>query len=125
MEPRKLDLGVDCLSSGCHGTLGARLAALNAIDNVASDFNVVVSKLANLSIVNAHDLILLGSTQAETGDQVEDEQDDAGAEERVGKARDRVSQLVTQLDIVVVDPATVNFGRAIQVRNVVAVGCVS
>ena len=90
MEPRKLDLGVDCLSGGCHGTLGARLTALNAIDNVASDFNVVVSKLANLSIVNAHNLILLGGTQAETGDQVEDEQDDAGAEERVGKARDRV-----------------------------------
>lgn len=83
------------------------------------------SKFTNLSIVNAHDLVFLGSTQAQTRNEVENEQDNACPEERISEARDGISKLVAQLNVVVVDPAARDLGRAIQVGNVVAAKPVS
>lgn len=76
-------------------------------------------KLANLGIINTQDLILLGSTQAKTRNKVHDEQDNAGTDKGVRKSSDRVSQLVTELNVVVVDPATGDLGDSIEVRNIV------
>lgn len=39
---RKLGLGIDNLSSRCHGALGANLAAFDAVDNVTSNLNIVI-----------------------------------------------------------------------------------
>lgn len=125
---RKSGLGVNggsVLPSGSHGALGASVTALYAVDDVASNLDVVVGKLANLGIINAHNLILLGSTQAESGDHVHNEQDNAGSEERVGKTGEGVGKLVAQLNVVVVDPAAGDLGGAIEVRNVVAAKYVS
>ena len=125
------------LSNRTHRALGSRLAALDAVDNVTSDFDVVIlnrlvsqssgliesmgtySKLANLSIVDTQNLILFRGTQAESRDEVENEQDDAGSEEGVGSSRYRVGKLVSQLDIVMIDPAAGNRGSTIQVRYVI------
>lgn len=52
--------------------------------------------------------------------QVEDEEDQRCHDERVHATRDGVSQLVAQLHPVVIQPATINDGYAIQVRNVVS-----
>jgi hypothetical protein len=79
------------------------------------------SKLANLGVVNTHDLIFLGGTKAEAGDEVHDEQDDACTEKGIGKSGDGVGKLVTKLDIVVVDPAAINLSNTVKVRYVIAV----
>lgn len=63
------------------------------------------SELANLGVINTHNLILLRSTQTQTRDEVDDEQDDTCSEERVSKTGNRVGKLVAQLNVVVVDPA--------------------
>lgn len=77
------------------------------------------SKLADLGIVNTHDLVFLVCTKAESRNEVENEQDNASTEERVRSSRHRVSELVPELDIVVVDPASSNFSGAIKVCNVI------
>lgn len=51
--------------------------------------------------------------------QIQQEQDQRGHDERVRAARHRVGQLVAQLHPVLVDPPAVNDRHAVQVRNVV------
>ena len=93
-------------------------------DNVAGvplQLDVVVGKLAELDVVDA-DVLLLGlDAQAQAGDQVHQEQDDAGQDERVREARDRVGELVCELDVVVVDPTAVDLGEAVKVGYVVTI----
>lgn len=96
-------------------------ASVSGSDHIASDLDVVISKLSNLSIVNAHDLILFGGSKAETGNEVEDKENEAGAEERVGKTTDGVGQLVSKLDVVLVEPASGNDGSTVKMSNVVTV----
>jgi len=79
------------------------------------------SKLSNLGIVNSHDFVLLRGTQTKARDEVDEEKDDTAADKRVCEARHRVCELVAQLDVVVVDPAAVNLGRAVEVSNVITV----
>lgn len=76
-------------------------------------------KLANLGIINTQDLILLGSTQAQTRNEVHNEEDDASNDKGVSKSSDGISKLVTKLNVIVVDPATGNLGDTVEVRNVV------
>ena len=79
------------------------------------------SKLANLGIINAQNLIIFGGTETKSRNQVNDEKNDAAAEKGVFKTRDGVSKLVSELDVVMVNPATTNFGRAIEVGYIVTV----
>lgn len=83
--------------------------------------DVVVRELAELAIVNADDLGVLGGAQGEAWDQIHDEEDNAGAEERVGETGDAVCKLVRQLDVMSVEPATIDFGKPVKVRYVIAV----
>lgn len=46
-----------------------------------------------------------------------DPQDDGGDNERVGKAGNRVSELVSELDVVVVEPASRNLGETVEASN--------
>lgn len=78
-------------------------------------------KFTNFSVIDTEDLFLFGDTQVKTRDQVDDEEDDAATEERVGHAGDGVGQLVAKLDVVVVDPASVDDRRTIQVGDVVTI----
>lgn len=96
-------------------------ASVSGSDHIASDLNVVISKLSNLGIVNTHDLILLGGSKTETGNEVKDEENEAGAEERVGKTTDGVGQLVSKLDVVLVEPSSGNDGSAVKMSDVVTV----
>ena len=52
-------------------------------------------KLANLGVVNAHDLVFFGGTQAETRDHVDDKEENAASEERVCHSGDGVGKLVS------------------------------
>ena len=82
--------------------------------------DVVVREFAQLMVVDAEDLCFFGGAQAEARDQVHDEENDAGAEERIGEAGDGVGQLVAELDVVPVEPATGDNGHAVEVGDVVA-----
>lgn len=95
------------------------LGAQELVD-VAAELDVVVGELAQLGVVQARLLLLGGGAQAEAGDEVHDEEDDAGDAERVGEAGDAVGELVRELDVVVVEPAAVDLGEAVEVCNVVA-----
>ena len=76
-------------------------------------------EFANLGIVDAVDLGLLGRAQAQTGDQVHDEQDEARPEERIAEARHGIRELVAELHPVAVEPAARDDREAVEVRNVV------
>ena len=92
---------------------------IDIIQYLPSQLNVIISELSDLSIVDAEDLGFLRGAQGEAGDQVHDEEDDAGAEEGVGCARDGIGDLVAELNPVLVEPAAVDLGEAIEVRYVV------
>ena len=86
---------------------------------MCNDRDKTYSKLADFGIINAQDLRFLRGTKAETGNKVEEEQDDARSEKRVGKARDTISKLVCELDIIMVDPSAVRRVDSVEVDNVV------
>ena len=118
------------------------MLTVDAVNHISSKFNVVIlqnkleefneyvcvwkgertySKLANFGIINTHNLIIFGSTETKSRNQINDEKNDTAAEKGVCKTGDRISKLVSELDVVVVNPATTNFGRAIEVGYVVTV----
>lgn len=48
---------------------------LDIVENFTGKLNVVIGKLADLGIVDAKNLSILGSAQSQAGDHVHDEQD--------------------------------------------------
>lgn len=100
---------------------GAVLAldVAGVVQHLARQLYVVVRELANLRIVDTEDLGLLGSAQREAGDQVHDEEDQAGAAERVDTAADGIRELVAELDPVAVEPATGDDAEAVEMCYVV------
>lgn len=92
----------------------------DVIEYLAGQLNVVVCELANLGIVDTKDLCFLGGAERETRNQVHDEEDEAGATERVDTPGDGISKLVAELDPVVVEPSTVDEAEAVQVRYVIS-----
>ena len=88
-------------------------------DDIPRQLYVIVGKLADLGVVNTHDLGLLARAQTQTRDQVHDEEDDAGSAERVGEAGCAVGKLVAELDVVTVEPPTRDDGDAVKSGNVV------
>lgn len=78
-------------------------------------------KFTNLGIVHTKDFFLFRDAQVQTGDQIDDEENDAASEERVGHTGDGVRQLVAELDVVVIDPASVNDRGTIEVGDVVTI----
>lgn len=90
---------------------------------LASELDVIVGKLADFDIVNAKSLLFLSSTEAKCGhefaNKVERGEDQACANERVCAAGEGVSELVTELYPVMVQPATGNDCVAVEMRNIV------
>lgn len=84
--------------------------------------DIIIRKLAELAVVDADDLCFLTGAQRQAWDQVHEEEDNAGAEERVGEAGDGVGQLVAELDVVAVEPAAGDHGEAVEVGDVVPIG---
>jgi len=104
------------LQASLSGKFG--LAALNArgrAGSIAADdarnFNIVVGKLAELSIVQAKIFLLGANTDRKARNEVHEGEDDASHAKSISKAGDRVSKLVRELDPMAVDPATLNRAR--------------
>lgn len=88
------------------------------------DGAVIVGPLSDPVLVDPDNLLLFGRSEAEEGDKVEEPADDGGEDERVGGTGDRVGDLVSELDPVLVEPTTgdgvaaVQAGLKIEVNNV-------
>ena len=95
------------------GRILSRLLLTQVVQDLTRQLHVVVSELANLSIVYTQDLRLLGSAEGEARNQVHEEEDQAGSAERVDAAGGGVCELVAELDPVVVEPAAGDHGEAI------------
>jgi len=93
---------------------------IDIIQNLPSQLNVIISELSNLGIIDTKDLGFLRGAQGQAGDQVHDEEDDAGAEEGVCCTGDGVGDLVAELNPVLVEPAAVDVGEAVEMRYVVS-----
>ena len=78
------------------------------------DGAVIVGPFADPVLVDSDNLLLLGRSEAEEGDKVESPADGRGEDERVGGTGDRVGDLVSELDPVVVEPSTGNRSRPVQ-----------
>lgn len=108
------------------GPAGLGAPCLNILDNcirgLTSQLNVIVRKLAQLGIIHAVVLILLGCAQRQPWDEVHQEKDEARAAEGVGETCDRVGKLVCELDVVPVEPATWDDGGAVEGCYVITVG---
>lgn len=88
---------------------------LVSVPNLHLQSNIIIRKLAHLIIVHPDDLSLLGlDAHAEAGDEVHDPEDDGGHDEGVGKTGGGVGELVSELDVVVVEPTAGNYGDAIE-----------
>lgn len=86
---------------------------------MTAKLNVVIRKLSELTIIKTH-LLLLGShAQAETGDKVHQEQDDTGQNKGVGETGNTVGKLVSELNVVLVEPAAIDLAETIEVCDVV------
>lgn len=86
------------------------------------ELDVVVGELAELGVIGA-DVLLLGlDAQAQAGNQVHQEEDDACQDERVRETGDGVGDLVPELYVVVVDPATGDHAEAVERRYVITIG---
>jgi hypothetical protein len=105
---------VVCMASGV-----LAIGIGHVVEDLTGQLNIIVGKLANLSIVDTENFGFLGGAKGKTGDEVHDEEDEAGSEERVETARDGIRELVTELDPVAVDPSTWNLGETIEMSNVV------
>ena len=95
------------------------------IDDVSRQFHVIIRKFSNFGVVHAQDFCLFGGAKTEAGDQIHDEEDDAGAAEGVGEAGDGVGELIGQLHPVAIEPAAFDQCEAVEVGYVVAESKVS
>lgn len=97
--------------------------AANEVGDVAGDLDVVVGELAELGVIETEVLVIDVDTEAETGDEVHEEEDQAGQDERPDETGDGTSKLVAELDVVVLDPATIDDQGTIERSNVGTAFC--
>lgn len=86
---------------------------------MTAKLNVVIRKLSELTIIETHFLLLSSHAQAEAGYKVHEEQNDAGQNKGIGETGNTVGQLVSELNVVLVEPAAIDLAETIEVRDVV------
>lgn len=79
--------------------------------------DIIICKLAHLRIVNPHDLLFLRHAQPQSRDEVQDPEDDGRHDKAVGHPASRIGELHCQLNVVVVEPASGDAGKAIEACN--------
>ena len=64
---------------------------------------------------------VLRGAQGKTWHKIHQEEDDAGPEEAVGEPGDGVRELISELDVMPVEPAAGDLGEAVEVGDVITV----
>lgn len=86
------------------------------VSNLAFQSHIIVRKLAHLRVVDPQYLGLLVNANAEIWNEMHNPEDDGGHAEGIRETGDGVGELVAELNIVVVDPATWDF-EAVECGN--------
>ena len=76
---------------------------------ISSNFNIIVSKLAELIIIHAEQFSFFGSSEVQAWDEVDDECEGGGHDECIGCSGNDVCDLDVQLLVVVVQPAAIDY----------------
>ena len=93
---------------------GRRRRKRHAVGNVPRQLDVVVRELAQLAVVHT-DLFVLGAdAQGQARNEVHEEEDDAGEGKGPAEGGADAGDLVAELDPVVLDPADVGDGAAVE-----------
>lgn len=87
----------------------------------AAQLDIVVGEFAELGIIQPQLFLVERSAQAEARNQVHHEEDDTGDDKRPREASNTVGKLVGQLNIVVVEPAAIDFRESVKMRDVITV----
>ena len=98
------------LLHGMHG-LGA---GMRRVRHVARQLDVVVRKLAELAVVQTELLLLGCHAQGQAGDEVHEEEQEAGEDEGPEEDGAGAGELVAELDPVVLDPADLVVRAAVE-----------
>ena len=104
---------------------GGSDTAGDEVGDGAGNLDVVVGELSELGVIETQLLILGADAEGQTGDKVEDEEDDACHDERVRETGNAVGELIAELDVVVINPPTRDNGAAIKMGDVVTIAQVS
>lgn len=86
----------------------------HTISNMPRQLNVIVRKLAELAVVHTNFFVLGADAEGETGDEVHEEEDDAGECKGPAEGGADAGELVAELDPVVLDPADGGVGAAVE-----------
>lgn len=95
------------------------LLAREDVVDMTTELNIIVCKLAQLGIIEANVLLLSRGAQRQTRDKVHQEEDDTSHDKGVRESGDTVGKLVTELDVIVVQPASGDNGSAVEMGNVI------
>lgn len=76
--------------------------------------DVVVGEFAHFGVVDTDDFALLVCSKSAARDEVHDPENDSGHNERIRNTGDRVGELVTKLNVVVIKPATGDGGKTVE-----------
>lgn len=78
------------------------------------DANIVIRKFTHLRVVDAKDLGFFCGSKTQARDVMHDPEDDGGENKGVPETSGGVGELVGELDVVVVEPASGDVGDAIE-----------
>lgn len=92
----------------------AQVVTLDVIEDFSGQLNIVVGKLADFGVINTEDLALFTCAEMEPRDEVKNEEDSTGQNERIGTAGKRVGKLNRELDPIVIEPATLDRGDTVE-----------
>jgi hypothetical protein len=79
--------------------------------------DIVVGEFTHLGVINTDDFRILISAEAKTRDEVHDPEDDGGHDQRITETSCGISNLVTKLDPVVINPSSGNVGNTVKSGN--------
>ena len=84
------------------------------IRRITSHLDIIIRKLAQLRIIQTHLLFLGARPQRQSRNQVHQEQNNTSPAKGISEARNGVGKLVGELDVVLVEPAARDGGRAVE-----------
>jgi len=89
------------------------------VDIISLPLHKVIGEFANLSFIDAVDLSIFSGAKRKAGNQVHKKQDDAGHAEGITETSDTIAELVSELDIVVVEPTSWDDSDAVKRSNII------
>ena len=95
--------------------------ASGSIGDLALMLNIIVGEFPKLRVIDSDDFRLLRCAEGKTRDEVHDEKDEAGAEEAIGETGDTVGELISELDVIAVQPAAIDGRETVKMGNIVTV----